>query len=334
MGKRRLTNRQLTRLKTNQAKRCTRAGAPEIPSPDTLNQSLGPEQGGLLIAHYGTTLIVENQAGQLFRCGLRQNLGAFVTGDNVIWQQIDEQTGVVVAGLPRRSIITRPDRHQTKPMVANVDCLAIVIAFEPLPKQTTLDRYLIIAETLNLPAIIVVNKCDLAEHENHQEFRKKLESYETIGYPQFIVSSSTREGLPSLENLLKQHTSVFVGQSGVGKSSLLNALIPDAKAQIGELSKLQRLGRHTTTASSLYHLGKTGHIIDSPGIHQFNLHHFSKKMIIEGFKEFRPFLGQCKFRNCEHLAEPDCALQIATKMGKIAPFRLQSYHTIISDIAS
>lgn len=331
MGKRRLTNRQITRLKINQAKRCKRAG--ESISDDTLNQSLGPEQGGLLIAHYGTTLIVENQAGQLFRCGLRQNLGALVTGDNVIWQQIDEKTGVVVACLPRRSIITRPDRHQTKPMVANVDCLAIVVAFEPLPKKTTLDRYLVIAETLNLPAIIIVNKSDLAIKAEHQELRKKLEAYANIGYPQFIVSSKTGEGLDNLYNILKEHTSVFVGQSGVGKSSLLNALVPDAKVQIQELSKLQRLGRHTTTASTLYHLRPTGHIIDSPGIHQFNLRHFTKTMIIQGFKEFRPFLGQCKFRNCEHQTEIGCALQAAINVGKIAPFRLQSYHTIISDMA-
>lgn len=334
MAKRRLTNRQLSRLKTNQAKRCTRASEADPISDDTLNQSLGPEQGGLLIAHYGTTLIVENQAGQLFRCGLRQNLGTLVTGDDVIWQQIDEKTGVVVACLPRRSIITRPDRRQTKPMVANVDCLAIVVAFEPLPKETTLDRYLVIAETLKLPAIIVANKCDLPAKEDHDEFHKKLETYQSIGYPLFIVSSKTREGLPNLHSLLKEHTSVFVGQSGVGKSSLLSALIPDAKVQIRELSQLQRLGRHTTTASTLYHLRPTGHIIDSPGIHQFNLRHFTKTMIIQGFKEFHPYLGQCKFRNCEHQREPDCALQAAIKMGKIAPFRLQSYHTIIDDIAS
>lgn len=332
MGKRRLTNRQIERLKSIQAKRLARASAPKNSTPDTLNQSLGPEQPGLLIAHYGTTLIVENQAGQLFQCGLRQNLGTLVTGDNVVWQPMDDKTGIVVASLPRVSLITKPVRHESKPMVANVDCLAIVVALEPLPQETTLDRYLIIAETLTLPALIIMNKCDLPETAERTALKDKLKIYQDIGYSWCEVSSKTRDGLENLEHILKGHTSIFVGQSGVGKSSLLNTLIPEAKAQIRELSKTHRLGRHTTTASCLYHLDLNSHIIDSPGIHQFSLRHYTKETIIQGFKEFRPFLGQCKFRNCEHNNEPECALQQAVKRGKIAPFRLKSYHTIISEL--
>lgn len=329
MGKKRLTNRQLKQAKSIQAKRLARATSET--AQDTLNQNLGPEQPGLLVAHYGNTLIVENQAGQLFCCGLRQNLGQLVTGDEIIWQQIDEHSGVVVACIDRRSIITRPDRHGTKPVVSNVDLIVVVTAWEPLPKQTTLDRYLIIAENAKLPALIIVNKSDLPFSSTYQELQDKLAIYQQIGYPWLAVSSKTKSGLLELEEALKGKTSILMGQSGVGKSSLLNALVPDAKVQTQELSKIHRFGRHTTTATRLYHLSNAGNIIDSPGIHEFKLQHLSKKAIKDGFKEFQPFFGQCRFRNCEHAAEPGCALQEALKMGKIAPFRLQNYHTIISE---
>jgi ribosome biogenesis GTPase len=329
MGKKRLTNRQLTRQKSIQAKRLARATSQA--APDTLNQNLGPEQPGLLVAHYGNTLIVENQAGQLFCCGLRQNLGQLVTGDEIIWQQIDENSGVVVACSERRSLITRPDRRTTKAVVSNVDMIVIVTAWEPLPKQTTLDRYLIIAENAKLPAMIIVNKDDLPSQPSHHELRDKLAIYQQIGYPWLAVSTKTKSGLLELEQALKSKTSIFMGQSGVGKSSLLNALVPDAKVLTQELSKIHRLGRHTTTATRLYHLENGGNIIDSPGTHEFKLQHLSKLAIKQGFKEFQPYLGQCKFRNCEHAKEPGCALHEALKMGKIAPFRLQNYHIIISE---
>lgn len=332
MGKRRLNNRQMTRQKSLQAKRLARAQGPMAPAQDTINQNLGPEQPGLLIAHYGNTLIVENQAGQLFCCGLRQNLGTLVTGDHIIWQQIDEKAGIVVACKPRHSTITRPDRRSTKPVVANVDLILIVTALEPLPKQTTLDRYLIIAENLRLPAMIVVNKADLPDKPSHQILHDKLTVYQQMGYPWMEVSSKTNLGLAALEEALQGKTSILMGQSGVGKSSLLNALVPSAKVQTQELSKIHRFGRHTTTASRLYHLENGGNIIDSPGIHEFKLQHLSKTAIQQGFKEFRPYLGHCKFRNCEHAHEPGCALQEALNIGKIAPFRLENYHIIISEI--
>ncbi len=330
MARRRLTQRQMTRQKAQQAKRLDRAGK-AISEDSTLNQSLGPELSGVLVAHYGTTLIVENQVGQHFSCASRQNLGTLVTGDEVIWQQIDEKSGIVVACHERRSVITRPDRRGAKPIVANVDLIIIVSALEPLPRKTTLDRYLIIAESLHLPALIVINKSDLPLSTSMQELKDKTLVYSAIGYPCLEVSSKTRIGLEELEALLKDKTAVLMGQSGVGKSSLLNALIPSAKALTQELSEIHRFGRHTTTASKLYHLPHGGNIIDSPGIHEFDLSHFSKTTIKQGFREFTELYGQCKFRNCAHHQEPGCALQEACRLGKIAPFRLQNYHSIIGD---
>lgn len=315
----------------NTAKRSTKTrGRTE----STLNHSLGPEQPGLLMAHYGGTLIVESHTQQLFRCHSRQNIGPLVTGDEVIWQQIDEGTGIVVAGLPRRSIIMRPDfRAQPKPMAANVDHMIIVIAWEPLPQQTTLDRYLILAESLGLKAIIVINKADIAHDHQQSDLVEHLKIYQTLGYPWLEVSSKTGRGLATLQQLLKNANSILVGQSGVGKSSLLSGLVPNAKVQIRELSKSTRLGRHTTTASQLYHLPTGGNIIDSPGIHRFRLHHLSVDLITQGFKEFRPFLGRCKFRNCLHQNEPACALLAALADGQISSFRFQNYQTLIAELA-
>ncbi|MGD9592033.1 MAG: small ribosomal subunit biogenesis GTPase RsgA [Candidatus Berkiella sp.] len=328
--KRRLTQRQQSRQKAQQAKRLAKAKSPTLETTDALD-SLGPKQG-VLIAHYGTTLIVENQVGEHFRCKARQNLGTLVTGDNVIWQQIDDDSGVVIACQDRRSTITKPDKRSTKPIVSNVDLILIVLAFEPLPHKTTLDRYLIMAKSLNLPAIIVLNKCDLAQNQNLATLREKAKEYEKIGYTCIEVSSKTRKGLTTLEQVLKDKTAVMMGQSGTGKSSLLNALVPMAGALTQELSHLQRKGRQTTSATRLYHLPNGGHLIDSPGIHEFNLSHFKIDTIKQGFVEFQPFLNQCKFRNCQHVDEPGCALHEAVRLGKIAPFRLQNYHIIMGDL--
>lgn len=330
MGKRRLTSAQIKRLKNIQARRLTRANN-ETLIQGTSDPSLGSEQPGLLIAHYGTTLIVESQDGKLIRCALRQNLGTLVTGDNVIWQSTSPDTGVVVACQPRRSVITRPDVRRTKPIVANVDLMVVVVALAPLPQQTTLDRYLILAQMMQVQALILVNKCDLLATHEHQALLKRLTIYDQLGYPSIQISSKTQLGFPALQEALQNITSILVGQSGVGKSSLLNSLIPDAKAQTNALSQDDKLGRHTTTASTLYHLPAGGNLIDSPGIHQFNLRHFTQEEILKEFKEFSPFLGKCKFRNCLHLHEPECALIHAVRDGKIASFRLENYHAILLD---
>lgn len=338
MGKRRLTKGQIKRQQITLAQRVKRSKLPIEWPQDELCRDLGPLQPGLLIAHYGTTLIVENQEGKLFNCSFRQNLDTLVTGDEIIWQQIDESSGVVVACQPRRSIITRPDRRHSKPIAANVDKMVIVVALEPLPHPTTLDRYLILAEVLGLEPLIVVNKMDLlakidAPFETQfADLAQKLALYQQLGYRWIKVCCKTAMGLSDLEQSLAQNTSILVGQSGVGKSSLLSRLVPDVTIQIGELSKTHRLGRHTTTASRLYHLPQSGHLIDSPGIHQFNLHHFTQTAITNAFKEFLPFLGKCKFRNCEHVHEPGCALLQAVTQGDIAPFRLQNFHTILADL--
>lgn len=332
MGKRHLTNRQLKHLKHLQSKRLERAQTQQELTQDPDNAGLGPEQPGLLVAHYGKTLIVENQNGNLIPCGLRQNLGTLVTGDNVIWQAIDESSGVVVAGQPRQSVITRFNKQGEKPIVANVDQMLILISHSPLPQPTTLDRYLVLAKRYGITPLIGLNKIDLPVKKDENLLLERLAVYPSLGYPVFKVSTKTGEGLPALIEALKSHSTIVVGQSGVGKSSLLRALIPDLTIRTQELSQKNRLGQQTTTATTLYHLPQSGLLLDSPGIHQFNLNHFSPLMIFEGFPEFSALQGHCKFRNCEHKHEPGCALLNAVATGKIHDFRLNNYHRILEDL--
>lgn len=327
----RLTRRQIERQKKIQAERLSRAEHNQRQVPENTGD-LHPEQPGLLVAHYGTTLIVENQEGQLFQCTLRQNLGTLVTGDEVIWQPIDENTGIVVACAPRRSVITKPYKYGTKPVVANVDRMVVVIALAPMPQATSIDRYLIMAHLLDLPVTIVVNKWDLADSTLHGDLDERLAAYQSLKYFVIKVSTKTKLGLTELAEILSHHASILVGQSGVGKSSLLRTLIPDAKVHIQTLSHNERLGRQTTTASRLYHLPGGGNIIDSPGIHQFKVEHLSAPTILAGYPEFSPFLGQCQFRNCQHRKEPGCALLEAIREHHIPAFRLDNYHTLMAQI--
>lgn len=323
---RRFTSAQKKRLKEIQTERLNRANSQ---GPDEVSSGNAPQKG-ILVSHYSVAVIVEGEDKKLYTCTLRQNLGTLVTGDNVIWQAIDDTTGVVIACDPRRSVIIRPDRRITKPIAANVDVLVIVVSLSPLPEQTTIDRYLILANTLKIKALIVLSKFDLMATRNHEDLLNRLQVYEQLGFKFIKLSAKNKLGIETLRHELKDVTSILVGQSGVGKSSLLNMLVPNAKATTSALSQ-DAFGRHTTTASTLYHLPDGGHLIDSPGIRQFNLRHFTAEEILKTFNEFSPYLGKCQFRNCTHTKESNCALLNAVHENKIAAFRLENYHTILLD---
>lgn len=322
MDKKRLSNLQLKRLRDNQQKLL-----------DNEQINLADAKIGRLITHNNVKVFIKDEAGNLIHCNLRRNLEPLATGDEVLWCKEGENSGVVVALKPRRSVIIRPDAKKVKPVAANVDLIIIVIAANPMVKETTIDRYLCLSAILNIKPIVVVNKIDLlAKDEKAKDFHEKLKIYEQLGYNVLPISTKTKQGIKKLENLLKNKTSILMGQSGVGKSSLLNTLIPDAQALVDLLSQENNLGRQTTTFSKLYDLPFGGHLIDSPGIHQFSLKHFSKEQIIQSFIDFLPFLGKCKFRNCKHINEQDCALLNAVKEGKISSARLNNFHKIISEL--
>ncbi len=294
--------------------------------------TLGAETRGLVISHFGQQLDIEAlegpTKGQLFRCFQRSNLEPLVTGDEVIWQA-GEPMGVVIAGLPRRSILKRPNKNnELKPVAANIDLIIIVIASQPEPHFNLIDRYLVAAELTGIKPLLLLNKADLLNASNSSGLLDMLSLYKSIGYDTLLVSSKSSEGLTDLIKLLADRTSVFVGQSGVGKSALVNALLPGIDTLEGALSEAESKGRHTTTSARLFHFSEGGNLIDSPGIREFGLWHIDPGQLLEAFVEFRPFLGMCRFRDCQHEGEPDCKLLAAAKEQIIDPRRLHSYQMI------
>lgn len=339
MAKRNLTRRQNWRIQKIQDERSARADRRAERAEETLQGGdLGAEQQGLVIAHFGVQVDVETlegaERGQVRRCYRRANLPALVTGDRVVWRADNQQSGVIVALQPRQTELYRPDhRGQLKPVAANVDRLVIVFAALPQPHRNLIDRYLVAAEQAQLEPLLVLNKADLLALPEHAEIRHWLDDYNSLGYRTLCLSADSGEGLDRLRGELKDHVSVFVGQSGVGKSSLINALLPDADLRVGALSEMTGKGTHTTTTARLFHFPAGGDLIDSPGIREFGLTHISHDDLLEGFIEFRPFLGHCRFRDCQHLHEPGCALLTAVADGAISEGRMNSYRYILASLA-
>src|SRR5690554_47318 len=261
-------------------------------------------------------------------CNVRRNITALAVGDTVTWEK-DGKVGVVTAVYPRRTLIERPDGYgKLKPVAANIDQLFIVLANAPEPHSILLDRYLLAAENGGRRANIVLNKMDSLEQL--EPFQPLLDIYRALDYPVFIVSCLSSLGFTELKAALVDQSSVFVGQSGVGKSSIINVLLPDVEAPTGDLSERVAKGRHTTTTSKLFDLPSGGYIIDSPGIREFHLNHLSREQIYAGFRELQDLLGQCQFRDCQHDQEPGCAIQAFIYADKMHPSRVQSLYYILN----
>ena len=334
MSKRKLSRQQAWRVEKIQDERARRAAKRDAEAEQALaGGELGPEREGLVTAHYGTQVAVESAPGVSLRCHLRANLEALVTGDRVVWCEGDP-TGVVVAQLERNSVLSRPDPYgKLKPVAANIDQIMVVIAPLPTPHANLIDRYLVAAETVGIEPVILLNKIDLLADDPvlGQEMDELLAIYPTLGY-RILRTSSLEGGLEELHGALRERISVFVGQSGVGKSSLINVLLPDAELRVGALSESRQKGVHTTTTAQLFHLNCGGSLIDSPGIREFGLWHMSREQVEQGFREFRPFLGACKFRDCRHQQEPGCAILGAAESGQISQRRLGSYRHIVTTL--
>jgi ribosome biogenesis GTPase / thiamine phosphate phosphatase len=324
MAKRRITKQQKTRIQAIQQKRRDRLDSRAEACLDDADGGT-PSEGRVIIRH-GATLGVEDGSGRLIQCQTRQNIGHPVCGDRVILQPTDEGSGVVTALLPRESVLSRPDfGGRDKPLAANLTQLVVVLAPKPEPSGYLLDQYLVTAEVIRVKPLIAINKIDLLEGSAAATFYHEFEHYQTIGYPRVEVSAKREHGLDALIERLNHETSILVGQSGVGKSSLINALMPDHDVETGRLSGATGLGRHTTSAATLYHLPLGGELIDSPGVRSFRLTDLSREELEQGFPEFRPYLGQCRFHNCTHEHEPGCAIRAAVTKGGISLRRLENF---------
>lgn len=338
MSKRKLNRRQQWRIEKIQSERTARVGKRDELIDQQLNAGeLGAEQEGLIIAHYGRQVDVEclsgTNKGQISRCYMRANLEVLVTGDKVVWRPGPSQDGVVEARMDRRNSLSRPDsRGQLKPVAANIDYIIIVFAPEPYAHANLIDRYIVAAENTGIEPVLLLNKTDLLNEDNAPRLMEMAERYQQIGYKVLTASTQDEEGLTLLKSLLDQKISVFVGQSGVGKSSLVNTLLPGINIRVGELSEQTRKGMHTTTTAMLFHLPFGGDLIDSPGIREFGLWHMDAREVANGFREFDPVLGTCKFRDCSHKREPGCALIGALEAGEISQERFESYHRIIDSL--
>ncbi|SPP32030.1 Putative ribosome biogenesis GTPase RsgA [Arsenophonus endosymbiont of Aleurodicus floccissimus] len=336
MAKKKFTKGQQHRIYANHQTKLKKQSQQDIDDND-----LGIPQDGLVISRFGQHADIETNEDDIQRCNIRRTIHSLITGDLVIWRPALHQqsnikvNGVIEAVYERTSVLTRPDYYNgLKPIAANINQAIIISAILPKLSLNIIDRYLVACETLNITPMIILNKIDLLNKENRKEISKAIKLYHNIGYVVLEVSSHTNEGIDTLiENLIGK-ISIFIGQSGVGKSSLINNLLPDneEKILINQISDNSGLGQHTTTTARLYHFAKGGDLIDSPGIREFGLWHLTKEQITKGFVEFWQYLGYCKFRDCKHLDDPGCALQQAVIAGKIAKSRFENYHRILASM--
>ena len=259
---------------------------------------------------------------------MRGKKGGAACGDQVQIQPTTPEQGVIEAILPRTTLLYRSDAFREKLIAANVTQIVIVVAAVPSFSEELVNRCLAAAESQRVKALIVLNKADLTEPT--LAATATLSLYRELGYT--VLQLSAKADVTPLLPHLQGQLSVLVGQSGMGKSTLINALIPAAGRATAEISIALDTGRHTTTHARLYHLDQNSGIIDSPGMQEFGLHHINGADMAWGFVEFHPYIGQCKFNDCRHSGEPGCALAKAVDEGEISARRLDFYHKLVGKL--
>ena len=294
------------------------------------NNSPGEIRSGLVIINYSKHQLVEDATGNLHRCVARRGLPQIVCGDVVEWLPTGDGTGVIETIMPRRSVLQRTTGNTTRrPLAANIDQIIIEAALEPALDSFLIDKYTIAAELARTEPLIVINKADLLRPKARGRIEDLMDEYQAIGYTVLLTSALHNTGIEAFMDCLANKTSILVGQSGVGKSSLIKRLLPDHDITVGKLSAASGLGKHTTTATTLYHLPHGGMLIDSPGVRDFRLGDVPATELAQGFREFQPWLGHCKFNDCRHLSEPGCAITAALTDGHISARRMESYRKLL-----
>jgi len=277
---------------------------------------------GLVIAHLGQGIAVEYDH-KIILCQTLRRLDTIAVGDKVLWSLSSSDQGRIEEILPRRSLLERPSRNgKTRPVAANIDTVFIVFAVEPNCDFLLIDQYLAVCENRNIDVALVLNKTDLPQTAI---IEKELLDYEKLGYPLYRVSALGSSNIDELKNVLKGQVSMLAGQSGVGKSSLTNAIIPDKDIKTNTVSATTKHGRHTTTATTLYHLTDGGYLIDSPGVAIFGLAGLSEHQLAYGYREFQTHIDNCQFNDCRHLKDKGCAVVAAVDNGDISKTRYDRF---------
>lgn len=276
-----------------------------------------------MVAAFGRSYLVALDKGETLTCFPRGKRSEIACGDRVLVAPTAPGQGVIEAADPRSSLFFRADRYRQKLIAANLTQVVVVLAASPSYHEELLNRCLVAAEHASIGAIIALNKVDL---EAAAGALQSLQLYAGLGYA--VLPLEARRDVAALRQRLAGHASALVGQSGMGKSTIINALLPGARAATAEISTALDSGRHTTTHARLYRLDDRSTVIDLPGVQEFGLHHLSARDADHAFVEFRPFLGQCRFANCRHQGEPGCALDAAVVSGAVSARRLEMYRRI------
>lgn len=286
---------------------------------------------GLVLVSHGDRGVIELPDGRRVDGRFRRSVGRPFCGDRVRLERVDGQSYVVTEIHPRRNVFARADKRRRKQVIAaNLDQGLIVIAPAPAPSIDLVERYLVAIQGLGIQPVIVVNKAELLDHAAIEDGPlAHLDDYRELGYAVVATSCKGPPGIDELRPVLDHRTSILVGQSGVGKSSLINTLMPDHDLQTGALSRVTGKGTHTTTTTILYHLPSGGELIDSPGVWEYGLWDMDQPELAGGFVEFSPCLGQCRFNDCHHAGEPGCAVRAAVEAGTIRDWRYRSYRRLL-----
>lgn len=282
------------------------------------------QRRGLVIARHRREVQIESVDGEEFTALVRGRSLRPLAGDQILFRLESDGTVVLHEICSRTSLLERIDsRGRAEGVAANLSLLVVVIAPQPAPDWQLVDRYLAAAALMGIDAGLVSNKQDLADAD--ADVAARADNYLQIGYPVVTTSTKNGNGLEQLRQLLAGQRGALVGQSGVGKSSLINSLLGEDAQLVGNLSQRKAIGRHTTTAAMLFRLPGGGELIDSPGVRRYAPNIADPTDLPFGFIEFRPFLDECRFSDCSHFSEPDCAVTNAVHAGKIQSDRYRSY---------
>lgn len=301
-----------------------------------LNKNINNERldnKGLVIASYGRHYLIEPAycLGTSIQCFARGKKTEIAVGDLVNYEMASENQGIITKILPRKTLLKRSNIYKTKLFAANIDQLVFVLATEPKFSEDLLARSLIAAEDSGLKPIIILNKIDI--EDKLAAAKARLQIYRELNYQIIEVSAlQTNNTIQYLKQLFTHQSSLLLGQSGTGKSTLINLLIPNAQVLTQEISQALATGKHTTTLTRLFHLPNGGTLLDSPGFQEFGLSYLSEGRLERAFVDFRPYLGQCRFHNCHHINEPDCAILKAVKNQKVTQFRYMLYAQLLKEI--